>query len=307
MMKAFVVPHYITNIGGLGGKPLFTLAEVTVIWLSFIYGLLFVIGWKNVSFTATGPVSPPDTKIWYIYIDIWPTCIVHRKEIWRLLTVQLVHAGIVHILSNTFIAIVYGVLFESMHGSLLALIIFQIGIIEGTICHANIWAYHPLVGCSHGIYALIGGNFASLLFNRKEMPKFLKLMLGALCFTQLIVDVFSYFFMYGKNIGYSAHFAAEIQGFLLSGFLINKLSPSKFKFILSLIFLVIFGIISSFLVYYYVTTWPPKMMLVPIAPTNDIHEPNCCAEIFNIVDRGWPISDAQLYYNCINDNLVERN
>eukprot|EP01041_Mallomonas_annulata_P002786 gene2786-5490_t len=125
-------------------RPIFSLSITFLQWFSFLFGLFYMIGIDNIKITAMGPISPPNTELWYIFIDGFPQCEDRRHEIWRLFTLQFVHAGFLHIISNTILSLPYGIIYERIHGNLLTAFIYQMGVLCGTLCHANLWAYNPL-------------------------------------------------------------------------------------------------------------------------------------------------------------------
>ena len=108
-------------------RPFFTALIFTLVWASFLYGLFFIIGVNNADISPLTPISPPNEVLWFVYIDAWPGCIDHRKEVWRLFSLQFVHAGFIHIISNVLVGLPYGILFEKMYGFFPTLCVYQIG------------------------------------------------------------------------------------------------------------------------------------------------------------------------------------
>ena len=53
---------------------------------------------------------------WFFTVSWYPDCYDMRGDIWRLVTVQLTHSGLMHIMGNTVTSVLYGVYVETFQG-----------------------------------------------------------------------------------------------------------------------------------------------------------------------------------------------
>lgn len=81
--------YYLRNLN----VPYMTVVIVIIVWSFYLYGVIGVIGWRNAIFSATGPISPPQTSYQFYIVEQWPSCADKRKDVWRLLSFQFVHEG----------------------------------------------------------------------------------------------------------------------------------------------------------------------------------------------------------------------
>merc|ERR1719401_546484 len=95
-------------------------------------------------------------------------CEDYRPQAWRWLTYQFTHGGALHALMNAFMLAMLGVPLEGLHGHLRILLMFNCGVLGGAASHVINDAHRPLVGCSGGVYALIGVHVAELAMNWSE-------------------------------------------------------------------------------------------------------------------------------------------
>ena len=75
--------------------PVITLLMVLIIWGFFIWG---IIGLDKSSINMSmSPISPPLETFPFITVNDWPSCTSARGNSWRLVSSQLTHAGLQHI------------------------------------------------------------------------------------------------------------------------------------------------------------------------------------------------------------------
>jgi len=147
-------------------------------------------------------------------------CADRRPEIWRWLTYQWTHVGLMHLMSNVFLLVLLGIPLEGLHGSLRITTIFNIGVLGGAGCYFVSDAHATVVGCSGGCYALLGWHWADLLMNWRQ-KKFRFPTLFVLAFLA-VYDVLSYGLgLSGESKSYSAHVGGAICG-LAIGVLLGK-------------------------------------------------------------------------------------
>lgn len=278
-------------------RPLFTFSIFFMIWFAYLFGLFYLIGWSNIKLSPTGPISPPNPVMWYFNIGWWPTCSDSRMELWRLVSNQFVHAGLIHIAGNTFLGIPYVWIFERSIGSIISFVIFEIGVIGGTLFHGNMYPYDPLVGCSHGIYAIIGGLVSYLTFNHDIMDNSFRNVLLCILATQMTCDIVGYFFFFGVSVGYAAHVSAFFIGCLLTPQIVSTPIHKQWKQNTKIIYLILLLSSTSYLIYHYTVSWPTKPMFTLWTPV-PVDGSSCCSEVYNLPDRNWSIDNVEQYYTC---------
>lgn len=147
-------------------------------------------------------------------------CEDYRPQIWRWFTYQWTHVGAMHVLMNVFMVLMLGIPLEGLHGGLRMFFMFNVGVFGGACCYIVNDAHTAVVGCSGGVYALIGMHVADLIMNwqqkRFRLPTivFLTILIG--------IDIFSYAMSIGgANSSHSAHVGGFIAGVVI-GLLVGK-------------------------------------------------------------------------------------
>jgi len=95
--------------------------------------------------------------------------IVMEKEVWRLISSCILHAGLVHFFVNSLAIWFVGRAIETTHGSIAAAILFIVPAIGGTILSAIFLPEYITVGASGGIFGLIGACLSDILMNWKHL------------------------------------------------------------------------------------------------------------------------------------------
>jgi len=151
-----------------------------------------------------------------------PHCEDLRPESWRWLTYQWTHVGVVHVLTNTVMLFFLGIPLEGHEGSFRTCLIFNVGVVAGALCFFLCEAHGYVVGCSGGIYALMGVHISDLVMNWKERH-FRKWSMLLLIFF-LSTDVLTWGIvedLSDGNYSYSAALGGSSAGLIL-GALIGK-------------------------------------------------------------------------------------
>lgn len=222
--------------------PLFSCANMILIWLSFLWGIYFMHGYNQSDFPLHRIVSPPYEPFIFKTVSAYPVCSDHRFEIWRLFSMQFVHGGVSHILGNTLSGVIIGGVLEALTGFGFTAVVFESSIMLGAISHSCFKPYHGLIGCSHGVYGWLGALMCYSVHKavsattsplpRKICYGILALMLilttfhniqgkhprvqctPAYCFP--ISILIGYFNSYDANLAYESHAGGYASGFLLT-------------------------------------------------------------------------------------------
>ena len=91
--------------------------------------------------------------------------IVMQKEIWRLVSPMVLHAGLIHYFLNMFALWFVGKAIEQIHGCIPTAVIFIVSAIGGVILSAIFLPGFIAVGASGGIFGLIGACISDIIMN----------------------------------------------------------------------------------------------------------------------------------------------
>ncbi|XP_068086669.1 rhomboid-related protein 2 isoform X2 [Anabrus simplex] len=158
-----------------------------------------------------------------------------RYEAWRYLTYMFVHVGVFHLIVNLLVQILLGLPLEMVHHWWRVLIIYLGGVVFGSLGTSISDPYVRLAGASGGVYALITAHLASIVMNWSEM-RFAPLQL-VVFFILTASDVGTAIYnRYIQNendrIGYAAHLAGALAGFLLGICVLRNLHWMKWERVL---------------------------------------------------------------------------
>ncbi|XP_077976312.1 rhomboid-related protein 2-like isoform X2 [Styela clava] len=212
----------------VGGPPIF-IVTITLIELAvFIYYTVIshTVSWWTIS---TEAVASP-----LIFSPF------HREEVWRFFTYMFLHAGLSHILTNSFIQLLVGIPLELVHGSLRVMGIYMIGIIAGSLGSSvfDVGAY--LVGASGGDFALMFAFLANVIMNWDYMKWQLALIRISVVSLFILADFGTALYRrYGdfeggaeSNVSYAAHIAGSISGLTMGIILLKNFKRQNWEDIL---------------------------------------------------------------------------
>jgi membrane associated rhomboid family serine protease len=145
---------------------------------------------------------------------------VAAGEYWRLLTVTLVHGGLLHLLLNMFALWIVGPLAEALYGRSVFLAIYLLSALGGSIA-SYLFFPNPSVGASGAVFGLFGLIFAATYFHKPALgrqARALTSQIGVLIVINLVI---------GFGIGGFARIdnAAHVGGLLVGGWLGFVIAP----------------------------------------------------------------------------------
>jgi membrane associated rhomboid family serine protease len=284
--------------------PIFIMLIMLLNWIFFMWGIVFIIGYSNSNLSLSEPTSPPVSTFFFLTVNIWPSCSDARGNTWRLVSSQFTHTGLSHIGGNTIAGLFYGAILESSHPYhwFVTIIVYEVACIMGCLGHSYVWPFEGLVGCSTGVYGLIGCCFASVILNKDTTSKFVYYGLLAALLFQIPFDTFSYFFDYSKNVAHMAHVSGLFTGVFI-GFSFGMLQKPIWKRVLGILGLILFCLFDGFLIFHYLTSWPPQMR--SYNPTfKPYNRQSCCGELYSQVNETFPLSEARNRFTCKSDGSI---
>mmetsp|Transcript_3086 Transcript_3086/g.4747 ORF Transcript_3086/g.4747 Transcript_3086/m.4747 type:complete len:347 (+) Transcript_3086:389-1429(+) len=283
--------------------PIYTVGMIIVQLSLYIYGIYYLIGVNNVEYSRYQPISPPNRNLMFDTVSRWPYCSDNRDQYLRLWSHQFVHAGYLHVCSNQFMAFMFGVLLEGCQGLWRTLIVYQLGVLGGALCHASVWPYRALIGCSHGVYAMYGACFSELILNVDTLHPVLGGFLAFTLIIQLASDVLAFVFWFNPSVGYAAHVGGFLSGLLLGFVIFSAKKIRIWKYLICVLACTLYVPSVFILAYRYETTWPPSSIVTPTWSSLDTQP--CCAELFSMRNQSFIDSGlVEEYYYCDGGEVI---
>jgi len=161
--------EYVDDQGKGNNRPFFTYF-ILLLCTAFLLASIGVNDWKIEPLNVNPMIGP--SALTLVKLGAKDShLIVQEKEVWRLISAMVLHAGFIHYLLNMLALWFIGSAVEQCHGFFAALILFVLPAVGGTLLSAIFLPEYITVGASAGIFGLIGACLAdislnwSLLFN----------------------------------------------------------------------------------------------------------------------------------------------
>lgn len=141
--------------------------------------------------------------------------IVYRGDWWRLITPIMMHAGVIHLLSNTLIQLRVGGYLNIVFGTPRFTIIYLLSGIFGNLLSCIFLPDGVSVGASGALLGILGAWSVWIIFRWNKIPEQLhsqrncQLTMIVVCITITLVMSFTAY------VDWAAHFGGAFQGFLL--------------------------------------------------------------------------------------------
>jgi rhomboid-related protein 1/2/3 len=256
--------------------PLCLLALSGVQCFCFFYYVYAVL--NNATLEETGPVGGP--AVWWMrVIETFPDCSDLRPQGWRLWSYQLVHAGAGHIGSNMVMQNLFGLPINMVHGNLRFFIIYQVGVLAGAMTFVLIGGgQNALVGCSGGVYTILGVHFAELLMNwGSENKGLLNHWTRLLIMCSIIgLDFYLYSADPSQSTSYTAHVGGFSAGAVFGVLLLDNLEVTWLERMVIIPFTVVFAAaMVTWAIYNYTAYFPPQNFFY------EIPKDSCCVQMLD--------------------------
>ena len=248
----------------------FTICSCTSVTISYFAGMI-----ANGSLDLH-VMSYPDNRLMMGMISWYPDCQDNRDELWRLVSNIFAHADFSHYAGNIISLYGFSFMLELYQPYYIIGPLFVIGVIDGSLAFYYTKPYRYALGVSHGVFAVIGMNFANGIVNRCAFPR---LHIGFILYITLMM-IFAEYLSYdeGNNIAYICHWTSLVSG-ILGGFaFLSQYKPTWMSRALSGFSLLLYGILTGYLFVHYAMTYPPVQSYTnTLQPTETI---SCCYEWF---------------------------
>jgi rhomboid-related protein 1/2/3 len=232
-------------------KPIFIVLHSFVVVLLFVIGIAMTDG----SGLAHGMISIDSATVFQIHDECEDT----RSQYWRMLLYQFTHVGSMHLLGNLVLQVVIGIPLEQFQGTIRMLIIYNVGVVGGALCFAVSDAHGVLVGCSGGVYCLVGMCCGDLSLNwvnhRCRWGK--AAALGFFVALNVALANYSYYSK-GGSMSHSAHLGGIMVGMCMSVTLGRNIFSEKWKRYYKILAFIVSACLTTFAVTWIATAWPPR-------------------------------------------------
>ncbi len=191
------------------------------------------------------------------------------------------------------------------YGFFFSLAVFELGVVYGAVGFSYVWPYSSLVGCSCGVYSMMGGITGLIIINQDQNYK-LKWGIIAIVLTfELAVELILFFVSYNPIIGYSSH----VCGFFLGLFFTLSVGcikhKSVWKIVVGSIALCLLIAFTITIFYNYLYYWPP--MIANWNPTfHTMYTPlSCCGQMYSIyaANHSLSLDTIRSSYVCNGDDI----
>jgi membrane associated rhomboid family serine protease len=254
----------------------------TIIWTAIILG----------SYIVGALVSEDYNDLLYCdFITSYPECKDQRNQIWRLLTVILVHMGVSHISFNLIAFILWSSLIEFYQDYRRLCIIFILGVCESSLGFYYTDPYASATGCSGGVWVIVGANVSNCLINIDVYSYAYSFIILTCSLITITWEAIAY---NEKNqIAYISHWIGGVSGFLGGMWALRRFS-SKHKnpyIVIRCISVIAYVSIWMWLVYNFAWNYPPLKSYSNIL--KEVPSPTCCYLQFKYIEDGNYLNNFQ--------------
>lgn len=155
----------------------------------------------------------PDTGKFYEMFGFSGGNLLSRPYV--LISSIFIHGSLIHLLSNIFVWIFFGLAVEDELGKGRMLLIFFLGAFAGDLLSLIFYSFDTIsVGASAGIFALIGVGMLVRPLDLSFYPLIIPLPLAFLGMAYALFNVYGFLFNIDPQTSYIGHFGGLVIGFL---------------------------------------------------------------------------------------------
>jgi len=259
-----------------------TIGLVLTIFSTFFIGAYL----ENLKIGLDSPVSYPAESWLFLTIRFYPSCEDVRTDFWRVVSYQFVHEGLNHLIGNLSLLIVYGSILETFLGPVV-IVIFEISVIFGAFGHSLVFPFTGLLGCSSGVYGLVGAAVSFLVTNKLNYVYYS--LWGMVLFT-IIYTVVDYIVAYDPLIAYESHVIGFYTG--MSTGLMHRYRCTG---------MLMFSVMACALLWHFYAPHYPSVFYQ--ASFNHDQLSNCCVGMMSEYERGHSLDAIRKNSYCSSDGL----
>lgn len=173
------------------------------------------------------------------------------------------------------------------------LIVFQICVLLGCLANYFLFPFEALVGCSAGVYGLIGLSVSQLVMDYECMDDEIVWIGSYVLVIQLIADIMGFLLMNDPSTAYLSHVVGYCSGMCL-GFVSYSWKPQRWRTSLAIVAVMALLLINVYFGYNYSNIWPPRAHRSKLSRSDSL---SCCAQYFSF-DSQYPNSVAKEDFQC---------
>ena len=181
------------------------------------YGILAV----TIGIGLSGLLDPQLNQLWFELFAL-DKAAVAAGEYWRLVTVVLVHGGLMHLAFNMYALYIVGPIVESMYGRLVFLGVYLLTAALGSV-GSYLFVPAPSVGASGAIFGLFGALLVASRVHRPLLGRQARSLTGPIAI--LIAFNLALGFGLGAGLGVNIDNAAHVGGLIAGAWLGLALLP----------------------------------------------------------------------------------
>jgi rhomboid protease GluP len=190
-------------LGGLIPQARFT----TVIIMTINFGLYLAMAVYSMRSGSGGTFMDLDGRTLFDFGAKLREAILGWGQWWRLITAGFLHAGLFHILMNSWVLFDLGTTVEQFFGTRRMLVIYFVSTVTGFLA-SMYWTPNLSVGASAPVFGLIGAMIALGVTERTSLGSAIKAM-----YTRWALYGLAFGFLFGGIIDNAAHIGGLAGGF----------------------------------------------------------------------------------------------
>lgn len=166
-------------------------------------------------------ISPSNELLRFRVMASYPECNDLRSEVWRLISYSIVHKGLWHVFSNCIGFLVTMTMLEVQYCRIIPCSIYLLSLAQSAMVTAIAFPDVVLVGCSGGVFGLLGAVSSNFIMNHSVFPSDSNGLHAIIIFIFLLSELLSYFLFYEINTAYIGHWSGYFYGLSLGFFLLE--------------------------------------------------------------------------------------
>lgn len=196
--------------------------------------------------------------------------IVYRKQWWRLFSAIMLHAGVLHLVSNVFIQLRVGGYLNLVYGTPKWLTIYLVSGVFGNLMSCCFLPDSVGVGSSGALLGMLTSWIVWIIYRWKKIPPESRGQRNCQLMIVVVAVAVTLGMSFSSYVDWAAHFGGAVQGLLLAlFFLSNELDNQRNKMILRVSSLSASIVLFSVAVWYVATQAHPTSAYFGLWDAND--------------------------------------
>ena len=195
---------------------------------------------------------------------------VYKDEWWRLFSPIMLHAGVIHLVSNVFIQLRVGGYLNLVFGTKRWLIIYILSGVYGNMCSCCFLTDSIGVGSSGALLGILTAWIVYIIFRWQKIPESLKMTRNCQLLVVLFAVGFTLSMSFTDLVDWAAHFGGSLQGLLWGVILLaHELDNVNTRLYVRIIALLISICSFTYTIYYLINIMNPDESIFTLSNAND--------------------------------------